>query len=348
MKKRLNLRNRPAAKSLPLLALDSGAFSWHQKHFAARDASGQILRSGKAARSSKFTAAQSAEFREYLDRYISFLTQHQKHFAFCATFDVIYNPEATWDIYKEMTSAGLKVMPVYHFGEDVKWLKKYMASTDYIGLGGLGNMNKKQWLEFGLPTWKMICDEKGRPRVKVHGFAMGAIEMLLRFPYYSVDATSPFRVANYGAVMLPKKIGKRLDYCCSPFILPTSPRSHHVKDHYGLLVRNGDIEAASLECLEVTGQSIKTLDTDNVARCIVNFDWTAKMAKAIKEYHSKRLDYDYPFHYYISGSPASGTDGLQATYTATDCSYLGYLGTFHHSGKRYIQKLLDDWHGIQI
>jgi len=101
------------------------------------------------------------------------------------------------DVYK------LNPLPVFHSGEDFKWLKLYLDNYGYIGLGGLGqSVSKGNWiLNVGEPAWNMICDEKGMPRIKVHGFAMTSPDLIIDMAFFSVDSTSWMQFGKYGLLL---------------------------------------------------------------------------------------------------------------------------------------------------
>jgi hypothetical protein len=43
------------------------------------------------------------------------------------------------------------------------------------------------------------------PKVKIHGFGLTSIPLLVRYPWYSVDSTSWVMTGRFGAVFVPKK-----------------------------------------------------------------------------------------------------------------------------------------------
>jgi intein/homing endonuclease len=84
----------------------------------------------------------------------------------------------------------LNPLPVYHQGEDLKWFKKYVDNYDYIGVGGLGQLStKSRWfLNVGNSIFNIICDDRGMPQRKLHGFAMTSPDLVIEFPFYSTDS----------------------------------------------------------------------------------------------------------------------------------------------------------------
>lgn len=106
--------------------------------------------------------------------------------------------EASYKNLKYIESKGVKTLPVFHQGEDFKWLDKLVSEYDYVGLGGVaGDMMKKRtevekW--FGYIFYRY-------PRHKFHGLGVTGMYLLKKFPFYSVDSTSWLKWANFGRTL---------------------------------------------------------------------------------------------------------------------------------------------------
>lgn len=177
------------------------------------------------------------EFWEYVDNYSNFIKENKHLIEVYVSVDVIYNPEMSWKVLKYMERKHkLKPLPVFHPGEDMKWLKKYISNYDYVGIGGLGQTSQKgNWIaNVGNPAWRMICDKKGMPRVKIHGFAMTSPELIIRYPYYSVDSSSWMQFGKYGLILIPKKRGGKFVFGVTPHIVLVSARKEQKDraDHF--------------------------------------------------------------------------------------------------------------------
>lgn len=151
------------------LFLDCGAFSaWKQK---------QVI-----------------DIQEYID-----FVQAQKHkLHVYAALDDIEDPKRSLLNYQEMVEQGLDPIPCFHYGEDFSYLKKYLEDNSYIALGGMVGISTNlqyMWLK---SVFNLIPDD-----VKIHGFGMTTIDLLHRFPWYSVDSTSAVRAGGFGGVYIP-------------------------------------------------------------------------------------------------------------------------------------------------
>ncbi|GAH15672.1 unnamed protein product [marine sediment metagenome] len=141
-----------------------------------------------------------------IDEYISFIKQYQEYLAYYAVLDVIGDPDKTYENQKYMESKGVSPVPCYHYGEDISWLKRYLdEGYEFIALGGMVPISTgdlMSWLDdlFG----RYLTDEEGLPKVKIHGFGMTSLSLLLRYPWYSVDSTSWVLTGRFGSVYVPK------------------------------------------------------------------------------------------------------------------------------------------------
>lgn len=183
--------------SLHKLFLDSGAFSaWSQKK----------------------------EIR--IKDYIQFIKAHQKSIHTYANLDVIGDSEKTFQNQLIMEKHGLTPLPVFHYGEDERYLTKYLdRGYEYMALGGMVPISTPQltqWLDrlFEGP----LTDTKGMPRLKLHGFGLTSVYLMSRYPWFSVDSTTWMAFSNYGSVIYPLRKNGQWDYSNNYEVINVSPR----------------------------------------------------------------------------------------------------------------------------
>ena len=142
-----------------------------------------------------------------IDKYIEFIKEWQPQgIDVYACLDVIGDPIKTQENQIYMESKGLKPLITFHNKEDYKWLEKYVNEYEYIAIGGIAKtgIKKSQMLNHLDKCWSIICNKNGIPKCKVHGFGITAIDMLFRYPWYSVDSTSWVLTGRFGSVFVPK------------------------------------------------------------------------------------------------------------------------------------------------
>lgn len=141
-----------------------------------------------------------------IQAYIAFIKEHEEHLEVYANLDVIGSAEGTWRNQKIMERAGLKPLPCFHHGEDFKWLQKYLdEGYKYIALGGMvpiSTPDLKVWLDQVFSNY--ICGPDGLPKVKIHGFGLTSLRLMMRYPWYSVDSTSWVVTGRMGSVYIPR------------------------------------------------------------------------------------------------------------------------------------------------
>lgn len=168
-------------------------------------------------------------FVEYLDLYAAFVKEYKNSIDYYATVDVIYNPKLSWESINYLKSEhGINPVPVIHHRTPLKWVERYLeAGYTYIGLGGLGQQSTKHdYYEWADSVYNFICSNKDRtPCVKTHGFAMTSYELLLRYPWWSVDSSSAYKVAGFGGIYIPHKRNGKFTFEVEPYIIAFSHRS---------------------------------------------------------------------------------------------------------------------------
>lgn len=163
-----------------------------------------------------------------IDKYIQFIKKFEKYLDVYANLDVIGDKdgEKSYENWKYMRSKGVNPLPVYHAHANPKYLELYMKETDYIAIGAISEMNTNQRLLSLDRTWRMyLLDDKGFPKVRCHGFGLTATEIMVRYPWYSVDSMSWSLMSAYGSVYVPVKKNGVYDYRSTPGKIFVSNRS---------------------------------------------------------------------------------------------------------------------------
>lgn len=199
--------------------LDSGAPSLYNK-FARINKGASFMGSFlKDRKEDDFSFIQSENYLKYRQNYIDFLKQNHRRLDTYVNLDIINNAEETWKNQCLLEKEGLKPLPVFHLGEDIKWLKHYISKRyDYMAIGGLIPNPYKVLAPALDEIWsKHLVDKKGYPIIKVHGFALTSARLMIRYPWYSVDSASWIKYSIYGVVVFPKLNRRReRNYRSSP------------------------------------------------------------------------------------------------------------------------------------
>lgn len=130
--------------------------------------------------------------------YIDFIQSCDINFVNYVNLDVVYNPEETLKNQKIMEDAGLKPIPVYHWGDDISILQDYVQDYDYIGIGGtvpIGGRRKKQ-LSIDL---RKLLDMFDTSTKKFHLFGFTSFQGIrfLSDRVYSVDSSTWIHRTRY-------------------------------------------------------------------------------------------------------------------------------------------------------
>lgn len=159
-----------------------------------------------------FSYVDLPEYIEYRDKYVQFLKEHKKSINIFSNLDVINNPTLTLKNQKIIESKDVFPIPVFHLGSDVSYLREYVKNYEYIAIGGLVPNPTSVLIPALDRLWREeLIDEKGFPKVKVHGFACTSFPLMYRYPWYSVDSATCLKLGMYGKIYLPEYRSMRLN-----------------------------------------------------------------------------------------------------------------------------------------
>ena len=130
-----------------------------------------------------------------IDKYAAFIKKHLSHIEVYANLDVIGDAKATAKNQAYLESKGLKPLATFHIGSLYSELEKMVKQYEYLALGGLVGVTQKRRIKHLDKCFRII-----RLNAKVHGFGIGDLKLLLRYPFYSVDNTNWILGGRIGAV----------------------------------------------------------------------------------------------------------------------------------------------------
>jgi hypothetical protein len=164
-----------------------------------------------------------------IDAYIAFIKKHRAKFSSYVNLDVIPGEVGDDAVRRRrameasakksyvnllyMKKRGLSPMPVFHQGEDFKWLRRMLDDGEpYVGLSPTSNLTTtaiRHWLD---QCFTIVTDEKGKPLVKTHGFGIAAPRLLVRYPWTTCDSAGFVMKAMYGVIYVPYFDGERFRF----------------------------------------------------------------------------------------------------------------------------------------
>lgn len=207
--------------------IDSGAPTLYNTMIRKNKGSGAMGASIADRKDDDFSFIKTDEYKRYRKSFLRFIKENVDNISVFANLDIINNAEATYKNQKYFEKHGLKPLPVFHFGSDPKWLKRYLdEGYDYICIGGLipnpFSVLKKPLDEL----WtNYLTDKDGMPIVKVHGFAVTSPRLVHRYPWYSTDSTTWVKMGRCGLMLMPRVKNGKWDYTRTPITIFVSERS---------------------------------------------------------------------------------------------------------------------------
>ena len=172
-----------------------------------------------------------------LDDYIAFCKTY-KNVSYFVNLDIIPKGhqksesacEQSWSNYQKMVRnlPRGKVIPVFHQGENIRWLQKYLDLTSYVGISP---DNKKSYAD-RLQWIRKLRVKVGGCEAKFHGFAVASYGMLEGFPWHSVDSTTWAQHARVWQILIPKMKRGQYDYRETPLVVKLSPRNTRTGNYH--------------------------------------------------------------------------------------------------------------------
>jgi hypothetical protein len=217
-----------------------------------------------------------------IDEYIAFIYEWMDELEIYASLDVIGNPEETFRNQKYMEEKGLKPLPTFHYGSDIKYLLRYLQDGyEFIALGGMVPVSSAdliRWLDYLFTDY--LTDEEGWPLVAIHGFGMTSIKLILRYPWYSVDSTSWVLTSRFGSVLVPNIIDGERSYNHPPLKVEVSSQSRKIDadyQHFTSFPKHAQRQI--LEYFEQKGVTYEELSEEYKKRDILNITFFSDFEK---------------------------------------------------------------------
>lgn len=148
---------------------------------------------------------------------MSFIRKNLNLIDVYCSLDNIISYEESVNNYKIMKSENLDPLPCFHYGEPFWVLEKYLEGTNYIALGGVAKKRKKERIKW---LHQIFAKYKG---IDFHGFGIQDREILLGYPWKSVDSSSAHVLARFGGICTPwgdYKINPEVNYKDLKWITP--------------------------------------------------------------------------------------------------------------------------------
>lgn len=163
----------------------------------ARDGVRVFLDSGAF---SSFTKGVEVDLPGYCD----FIRRNASIVDEASVLDAIGDYRGTFANQRAMEQLGTTPLPCFHYGEPEDVLDWYAARYPYITIGGMVPISTPQlklWLD---RLWEEhLTHPDGTPKLKVHGFGLTSLPLMMRYPWYSVDSSTWVQWAANGMILLP-------------------------------------------------------------------------------------------------------------------------------------------------
>jgi len=132
--------------------------------------------------------------------YAEFINQHGVKLAFNLDTNDVDETLANQELL-DASCPGATILPIYHLSDYRSREHRGLLDTfiqqghPYIGVGGVAGEGSARALQHGF--YRYVFRQTGK-RVRVHGLGITSRDILLTYPWFSVDSTSWFAEGVYG------------------------------------------------------------------------------------------------------------------------------------------------------
>jgi hypothetical protein len=135
--------------------------------------------------------------------------------------------QQSYQNHRAMVEAGLAPIPVFHFGENFKWLKQYLNDGEqWIALSVKRNpYTAKKWLD------EVFSVVNNWPTVKVHGLGLTSLPLLKGYPFGSVDSGTWLKQSSKGQIPVPRFSDGKPNYTIKHRIVSVTRQSYARSNH---------------------------------------------------------------------------------------------------------------------
>jgi hypothetical protein len=128
------------------------------------------------------------------DRYYKWVNEVKEDIEFYLIPDVIDGSEQeNNDLLRECRDSSGKGVPIWHVNESLERLEAITKDFDYIAIGSAGDyaqLGTRKWHIKMNDAMRVLCDNDGFPKVKIHMLRCLDSRIFTRYPFYSGDSTS--------------------------------------------------------------------------------------------------------------------------------------------------------------
>lgn len=173
-----------------------------------------------------------------------------------------------WANMLYMEGCGLSPVPVFHQGEQFKWLERMMShGCEYVGISPANDRSTEQkrvWLD---RVFNFICDADGYPKIKTHAFGVTSPDLIARYPWYTIDSTTWLAAGSrFGLVRTPSfgRDGNSWDWSRGLRTVRISKEAPVVPGHYNTL--SAQEKATVLQWVHECGFTLHDVQDSRMAR----------------------------------------------------------------------------------
>lgn len=209
-----------------------------------------------------------------IESYTPYVRKHRKDWDWYVTFDYTHDPEVCWNVQQNLQARGINPVPVYHSGQDTDWFRRYCEEGyKLIGIGG--TVQRRGYAQTRMVLDRIFDIAQRYKGVNLHAFGITSLNLMLGYPWYSVDSASWVKVAAYGSFLhIDPERGEVAE-------LHVTQKNATGKTKYAHLPR--ELRKQVEEEVESNGFKLKDIQEDAFQRCLYNVKVYTTKLRQLKE-----------------------------------------------------------------
>jgi hypothetical protein len=148
------------------------------------------------------------DIEAYVKEYVSFCLKYGNRFVCYANLDIMRNdPEANYRMQKRLEGEGIYPFPVEHGDGSLDCFRRYLnEGYKFIGISRPKEQGRNRAAV--MRSFDRLFKTAIKYDVAIHGFGVTDIEILLRYPFFSVDSSSAIFATRHGRVFTVNEKGQ--------------------------------------------------------------------------------------------------------------------------------------------
>lgn len=166
-----------------------------------------------------------AKRKHLFTEYCKYVKANSTKWAWYVTLDFKQDQKIIYAMQQAFAKEGLSPVPVYHGDSSLDWLRKHQdMGHNFICIGGAHLHPGKKGLDYYLDK---VFNYGAKHGLEYHGLALTSLDIIMSWPFRSVDSSTWSRTAAFGMIVMPDVRRRKLFNIHVSDRNTSNPVTHH-------------------------------------------------------------------------------------------------------------------------